>query len=714
LNLHRFTTLHGDCSLEAAMEMLAFITPMNYSSRDLFDKLVRQTNDGLVVKTLKLRADRDQQRTEAYIPSYAVLEQRGEVWIVIGGTAAWIQWGQNASGFFQQDYLYDEGIYVHGYFQWCAQAIRGEIGPVYGEKWKEKKLHIAGHSLGGATAQLLAYAMHHDFGCEDVELMTIGQPRAVAAGYEGWQPPRYWRISNDRDVVTYLPFKNFPHDWVELAGETLPLTRDLIGWAYYDNYGTEVYSDEWGAFGNAVTMREAPEMPWSKTLFEVSGHAGEAYQRRFNAAYKRYGGDKASARLLRTAIEYSNSAGNTGFEPTWENPHDVAGDLDSTRRIVGLPASKQLTTENIKTFDVVYVKQGEPQLTLAEPPQFTADRDRPGAARQFAPQPNPGGIPVAHYAVTLIFTQGRNGWTETSYLANQSAAPWTIDTAKKEVVFGTDIMKLAQLRSGLLGIEAYISGIRAGALGVAGEDPPQHATVGRPFGSDSFVEFYPHTMAGSPPAKSFLNAADPFNSFVFEMRDASMKSRRVQHLRGLPQSWLQVSFNDPDPEGPLTSAGREEWEKYRKFLAGGENATSPWALRVQATGVAVSTTQIRGVSVHPTSRAWMITVPGQQFSLNEDVLVRNMVGKGAGMRGINGRATVVGLDYDDANDLQTLTLNKDQCAECALRVKKLGTVSRYGRVLVPIAVAQGMYFSHRQTGRAFLPQRGRRAKRGCC
>ncbi|WVZ50055.1 hypothetical protein U9M48_001350 [Paspalum notatum var. saurae] len=111
----------------------------------------------------------------------------------------------------------------------CARKTYGKL-----------PINVVGHSMGGALASFCALDLSVQFGSEEVELMTFGQPRIgnpAFAAYFAEQVPKTIRVTHQNDVVPHLPpyyyylrewtYHHFPREvWLHEIIEGNVITRN--------------------------------------------------------------------------------------------------------------------------------------------------------------------------------------------------------------------------------------------------------------------------------------------------------------------------------------------------------------------------------------------------------------------------------------------------------------------------------------------------------
>jgi len=100
----------------------------------------------------------------------------------------------------------------------------------------QTKLHVTGHSLGGANAQLFSSYYAFSNPLNQVYLTTFGAPRCGNRGFklftEQIRNLNMWRLVNKADVVPRIPYDEYTH-----AGHLLWNHEDGKVKAYYRQIG---------------------------------------------------------------------------------------------------------------------------------------------------------------------------------------------------------------------------------------------------------------------------------------------------------------------------------------------------------------------------------------------------------------------------------------------------------------------------------------------
>ena len=172
-------------------------------------------------------------RRNTYPPSWFLIKTDDERWfIVVEGSTNSTQFVFHATGtYFRDDY--PPGGKVNGEFYGSWLKIWEEIKEDLGYQ-PTGRIHLSGHSYGGAIANIGGYwLLKEDPNC-DVEIMTFGAPRALTTGVNTRKPDCNWRVESADDAVPTVPPST-------LNLFTL-LSRDPVEWLdlqyIWNHYGT--------------------------------------------------------------------------------------------------------------------------------------------------------------------------------------------------------------------------------------------------------------------------------------------------------------------------------------------------------------------------------------------------------------------------------------------------------------------------------------------
>jgi len=114
-------------------------------------------------------------------------------------------------------------LYLHRGFRDAAMILYKDIK----KKYKlEKTVYLAGHSLGGAIAQIIGLWL--DMEGRDVQIYTFGSPKVTTTFFGN--RPRHYRVVVDNDPIPFLPIYPYVHSGIRIDVESLR-------WWEYDEYG---------------------------------------------------------------------------------------------------------------------------------------------------------------------------------------------------------------------------------------------------------------------------------------------------------------------------------------------------------------------------------------------------------------------------------------------------------------------------------------------
>ncbi|KAI0530766.1 hypothetical protein KFK09_000314 [Dendrobium nobile] len=105
------------------------------------------------------------------------------------------------------------GSMVHHGFYSAYHNTTMRPGILYGlqkirKLYGDMQITVVGHSMGGAMAAFCALDLKVNYGAQDVQLMTFGQPRignSVFSSYFKTYLPDAIRVTNGHDIVPHLP-----------------------------------------------------------------------------------------------------------------------------------------------------------------------------------------------------------------------------------------------------------------------------------------------------------------------------------------------------------------------------------------------------------------------------------------------------------------------------------------------------------------------------
>ena len=107
------------------------------------------------------------------------------------------------------------GIYLHKGFRDASTTIMQILDEQY---TVEQTVHITGHSLGGAVAQILGM-WYHKRG-NNVQIFSYGSPKVSSQVMSGGQPT-HWRVVRRSDPIPFMPPWPYIHTGLFINSQTL-------------------------------------------------------------------------------------------------------------------------------------------------------------------------------------------------------------------------------------------------------------------------------------------------------------------------------------------------------------------------------------------------------------------------------------------------------------------------------------------------------------
>ena len=112
------------------------------------------------------------------------------------------------------------GIYLHKGFRDASTTIMQILDEQY---TVEQTVHITGHSLGGAVAQILGM-WYHKRG-NNVQIFSYGSPKVSSQVMSGGQPT-HWRVVRRSDPIPFMPPWPYIHTGLFINSKTLDWGSD--------------------------------------------------------------------------------------------------------------------------------------------------------------------------------------------------------------------------------------------------------------------------------------------------------------------------------------------------------------------------------------------------------------------------------------------------------------------------------------------------------
>ena len=107
------------------------------------------------------------------------------------------------------------GIYLHKGFRDVAVTIMQIIDNT---KTLEHTVHVTGHSLGGAVAQIIGMWLHKRG--NNVQIFSYGSPKVSSQVLSGGQPT-HWRVVRRSDPIPFTPPWPYAHTGLFINSQTL-------------------------------------------------------------------------------------------------------------------------------------------------------------------------------------------------------------------------------------------------------------------------------------------------------------------------------------------------------------------------------------------------------------------------------------------------------------------------------------------------------------
>ena len=106
-------------------------------------------------------------------------------------------------------------IYLHKGFRDASTTIIQEVDKYY---QLEHTVHVTGHSLGGAIAQIIGMWLHKRG--HNVQVFSYGSPKVSSQVLSGGQPT-HWRVVRRSDPIPFTPMWPYAHTGVFVNSQTL-------------------------------------------------------------------------------------------------------------------------------------------------------------------------------------------------------------------------------------------------------------------------------------------------------------------------------------------------------------------------------------------------------------------------------------------------------------------------------------------------------------
>lgn len=220
---------------------------------------------------------------EAWPPSWVLIKQDDQVFIVLEGTTNWSQLVPHVVGLAGREV---EGNGTYENFLWgeIAAAIEEEITLTGALEGIVHKFRISGHSFGAAVGFYLGRWWADTRNPNTVQGITFGEPKSLTSGYTGPDPKVWWRFVSNRDPVPSAPPPGAGPVWPGGIQE-FPWPIRLMNWQHYH---AQVNLSPYGTF-NPSPIYLFPVDPYVATD-PVGEHLLANYNRRLYLIGKAIGG----------------------------------------------------------------------------------------------------------------------------------------------------------------------------------------------------------------------------------------------------------------------------------------------------------------------------------------------------------------------------------------------------------------------------------------
>ena len=125
------------------------------------------------------------------------------------------------------------GIYLHKGFRDASTTIMQILD---GQYTVEQTVHVTGHSLGGAVAQILGM-WYHKRG-KNVQIFSYGSPKVSSQVMSGGQPT-HWRVVRRSDPIPFMPPWPYIHTGLFINSQTLDWGPDNDNGLISETDGTD-------------------------------------------------------------------------------------------------------------------------------------------------------------------------------------------------------------------------------------------------------------------------------------------------------------------------------------------------------------------------------------------------------------------------------------------------------------------------------------------
>lgn len=308
--------------------------------------------------------------TNSYV-RVAVFTQPGFLFLIIGGTHAWHQWPRHGTGTLSAEYRDPDnnpipGVGVHGFHQVVARNTWDVAFEVFPDDWESREIRVAGHSLGGAAAHLIAFRLAQMGHGARTQVITFGSPRFILGIYPGPYPAAEYRVTYYDDFVTHIP-PPFTNQFIQLGnalwtirsprekgtGRSLTERGGLFG-ATWEHYGPSYQNGDNGLLViSPETHSPRIHDPWHQVAGRTfKNHLMPAYLTRWNRTLQRTFAEPQAYNAIAIGLTAADNPNNPA-PPIVADPA-LGATLEYSNAQLVNPPGGPLTPENAARGQGVY------------------------------------------------------------------------------------------------------------------------------------------------------------------------------------------------------------------------------------------------------------------------------------------------------------------------------------------------------------------------
>lgn len=216
----------GKINGEALLEQIAGMVTLYWGDEDSAQQVVDLCGGGSILVW--------HYEPTQNLPCIALVKQGNTYVVWIAGTVNVNQWIGNVMGA-ACPLTFQEGVLVHQFFWNLSQSLLVYGSPFLPPVGSGAKFVVAGHSLGGAVAQIIGLLLGQTYGKDNVSVLGLAQPKAFTKGLNGAEKwGNYVRVRVLNDPIPMLPPDS---DLAYFASFVSPLAIASAGFRWM-HYGT--------------------------------------------------------------------------------------------------------------------------------------------------------------------------------------------------------------------------------------------------------------------------------------------------------------------------------------------------------------------------------------------------------------------------------------------------------------------------------------------